>query len=233
MSKVTRLNNTQTLLNEYLEQEYNESQQLATIDDYFEFFSASQVLKQYDLSDEEIDAGICDAGNDGGCDSLFLFANGVLITDNMTFAEFKRGTVIEFFILQSKNTNSFSETPLQNWKTSCSNLLDMNKDLSQLKSRYNEKVRLSFELFRNLQISMVRKQPKININYKYITKGIEIHPNVQEQADELRVLVNAICPDATVSVDFIGADKLLALTKKVIDNVFTLTLSDTPIINQT
>ena len=66
------LTNTQVLLNEYVKQEHTDSLQYATEDDFFEFFASPQVLKEYDLSDEEVVAGICDAGNDGGCDDDFV-----------------------------------------------------------------------------------------------------------------------------------------------------------------
>lgn len=77
------LNNSQVLLNEYINQEYAETCQYSSKDDFFEFFAASQVLKSYDLSDEEIEHGICDAALDGGCDSIYLFADGVLLNDNI------------------------------------------------------------------------------------------------------------------------------------------------------
>ena len=128
------LTNAQVLLNEYIKQEYLENQQYATEDDFFEFFSASQILKERDLSDEEIDAGICDASLDGGCDSIYIFADDVLIHDSVPLDQYKdqqkRGIVIDFYIIQSKNTVSFNEKSIQNWKTTCTNLLDMNKDIN-------------------------------------------------------------------------------------------------------
>ena len=42
-------------------------------------FSASQILKDYDLSDEEIENGIVGSGNDGGCDGIYIFLNKNLI----------------------------------------------------------------------------------------------------------------------------------------------------------
>jgi hypothetical protein len=59
----TELTNNQVLLNEYIKQEYDENSEYAgREDDFFEFFAASQVLKDFALSDEEIENGIC--GND-------------------------------------------------------------------------------------------------------------------------------------------------------------------------
>lgn len=225
------LNNSQVLLNEYIKQEYAETCQYSSKDDFFEFFAASQVLKSYDLSDEEIEHGICDAALDGGCDSIYLFADGVLLNDNIILDDFKKGTVIDFYIIQSKNTKSFGESALQNWKTVCSNLFDMDKNPEDFRTRYNEKVRMSFELFRNVYIALIRKSPKINIIFCYVTKGIEVHPNVLEQSKELCDLVQSLYPNVSTRVDFIGAPRLLEFVNKVVNNTFQLILSENPITN--
>jgi hypothetical protein len=150
------LSNPQILLDELIKREHAENQQYQKEDDYFEFFAASQVLKERDLSDEEIDAGICDAALDGGCDSCYLFVDGVLINDDTELARFKRGVNVEFCILQAKNTTSFNESVFDKWKSTCPNLLDMGKNVDIYKDRYNDKVRHYFEMFRNVQIALVQ-----------------------------------------------------------------------------
>ena len=50
MSKV--LSNNQILLDEVIEQEFDEYPQFQSKDDFFEFFVAQQILKDYDLSYE-------------------------------------------------------------------------------------------------------------------------------------------------------------------------------------
>jgi hypothetical protein len=54
-----KLTSTQVLLNEYIKKEYAENPQYQNEGNFFEFFAAAQVPKERDLSDEEIDAGIC------------------------------------------------------------------------------------------------------------------------------------------------------------------------------
>jgi hypothetical protein len=43
--------------------------------DPFLYYALDQLLKPYNLEDEEIRYGIVDKGNDGGVDALYLFAN--------------------------------------------------------------------------------------------------------------------------------------------------------------
>ncbi len=46
-------------------------------------FSAEQVLKDDDLSYEELASGIIDGGGDGGIDSLYLFVNDVAFDEDI------------------------------------------------------------------------------------------------------------------------------------------------------
>jgi hypothetical protein len=107
----------------------------------------------------------------------------------------------------------------------------MDKDINTFKDRYNENVRLSFDLFRNVQISFVRKSPQVNIRFCYISKGVDVHPNVQAQADELRTHVMSTCPSSNVTIDFINANRLWELIHRVTDNEHQLALSENPISN--
>ena len=230
----SKLTNSQFLLNNYIAQELEANSQYGNESDFFEFFSASQILKEYDMSDEEIDHGICDASLDGGCDSIYVFADRVLLDENTEFfSQFKRGVNIELFIIQSKNTTSFDENVIMKWKTTCENLFDMEKDLSDYATRYNSKVRERFEWFRKAYISSVTKQPKISIHFVYVSKGENVHPNVVQQSDELKSLIHKLFPSSSVVVDvkFVGAEMLMELTNVQLHNEFTLLLSETPIAN--
>lgn len=64
--------NAQILLENLIEQEFRNNDNYSNISEYFEFFSASQILKNQGLSDDEVDNGIVGKGLDGGCDSIYL-----------------------------------------------------------------------------------------------------------------------------------------------------------------
>src|SRR5262245_66286648 len=49
--------------------------------DAFERFCIRQILKDADLSGEEIESGILGGGDDGGIDAMYFFVNRVLIQD--------------------------------------------------------------------------------------------------------------------------------------------------------
>lgn len=51
------MTNNQLLIREYVKQQFSASQ-FSQESDYFEFLASSQVLRDYDLSDEEIESGL-------------------------------------------------------------------------------------------------------------------------------------------------------------------------------
>lgn len=68
------MTNTQVLLKDLIQLEYEDDcNGFATIEDFFEFFSAKTVLKSYTLSNEEILQGIKGSGNDGAVTPYLFF----------------------------------------------------------------------------------------------------------------------------------------------------------------
>ena len=70
------MSNDRILLDEVLEQERAARAPGMSPSTYFELFATEQVLKDYDLSDEEIDSGVVGDGGDGGIDSIYACVNG-------------------------------------------------------------------------------------------------------------------------------------------------------------
>ena len=200
--------NNQKLMDECIHLDLNENDNFTNVNDFFEFFASSLVLKDYDLSDDEIFNGITGHGNDGGIDGFYLFINDELVTEDMIEdINIPRGCSIDLIIVQAKYMSSFGEDAILKWKTTSSNLLEM-KPLNQYKRRYTEKVIDNFTLFGNIVRKSIRLQCKLNISYYFVTLGqkTEIHPNVMAQKDELIKIVNFIYPSANVSVSFWDAD---------------------------
>ena len=166
------MTNNQILLNEIINQEFKESNGFNNESTFFEYFSACQVLKDYELSSEEIENGIIGGGNDGGCDAAYLFLNNEIITpDQLGTLTCTKGSSLEFIIIQSKKTDKFKEDAIMKWKTVSQNLMDMSKDIANYEKRYCEGVRDMFMLFRDTITKLITKQPKIYIKFYYVTLG--------------------------------------------------------------
>lgn len=222
--------NNQILLNELLKQEFEEDETFGKEDDYFEYFAANQVLKKYDLSDDEIEKGQKGSGNDGGCDGIYIFANGMLVDENsIEIMEFPKETKLEMVFIQAKRSSSFGEDAIMKWKTISNNLLQMENNVSEFKSRYNEDVLNSFQLFRDLYIKLIRKKCKLKFLYFYVSTGIEVHPNVKEQGNELKQIIKKLFPPCNVEVCFVGANELMELINISEFTEFNLVMTENPI----
>ena len=90
--------------------------------EYFEIFTAEQIVKDYDLSYDEIKSGIVSGANDGGIDSIYLFVNGELILEDTDVAAFKKDVTIDLFFIQSKRTTGFSESAIDKFSASANDL---------------------------------------------------------------------------------------------------------------
>lgn len=58
--------NSQIILEELFKQDFEENTLYSKESSFFEFFSAKNILKKKDFSDEEIESGILGDGGDGG-----------------------------------------------------------------------------------------------------------------------------------------------------------------------
>ena len=96
--------NSQQLLNDVLNQQRQQLAPASSDQDYFETFCAEQILKDFDLSYEEIRAGIVDGEHDGGIDAAYAFVNGELIYEDFDVSSFKKDVRIELHIIQSKTS---------------------------------------------------------------------------------------------------------------------------------
>ncbi|HEV8035361.1 hypothetical protein, partial [Yoonia sp.] len=70
--------NDQYLLDEILKQQKNELFPHISDAGFFEYFCAAEILKDFELSYEEVIGGIVDGEHDGGIDSIYAFVNGSL-----------------------------------------------------------------------------------------------------------------------------------------------------------
>lgn len=228
----SKLSNNQVLINEIIIQEFEEQDRYSKMDDFFEFYAISQRLKAYDLGYDEIESGITGNGLDGGCDGIYLFLNGNLVVEDMDMTEVnKKDNKLELIIIQTKNSTKFKEDVMDKWKTVSKNLLELSNEAKDYSSRYNKEILKAFQIFKDTYIKLIRRKIKLEIKYIYMSKGIEIHPNVIAQAEELKVVVNDIFPNKNVSVDveFVTADNLMELISFESDMDFSLKLKEKPI----
>jgi len=200
---------------EYLEQSEAE---------FFEQFCAEQILKDYDLSVEDVQRGIVDGEHDGGADSVYAFVNGELISeDEFDLSPFKKDVSIELHVIQSKSANGFAESAIDKLISLAGTLLKITADYDTI-PQYNEAVKASLDGFRKAYTSLVNKFPSLTITYYYAAQKADqhVHHNTLLKAEELKALTSELFPEATVGFSFIAAPKLVEMARRKPRTTFNL-----------
>lgn len=202
------------ILSEILKQQQSELAPSYSADAFFNLFTSEQILKDFELSYEEIESGIIEGSGDGGIDSIYTFLNGELLEEDSDYTNLKKDIVIDLFIIQSKNTIGFGEEAIHKFIASANDLLNLAKDLSGLKTTYKEELLKKIELFRNANLKLASRFPRLNINYFYCSLGDQPHPNVERKVPHLEQTISSFYSDYNFTFAFIGSEKLLKLARK-------------------
>lgn len=72
----------------------------------------------------------------------------------------------------------------------------------------------------------------VNFKFIYASLGNEVHLNVKQQADEIKLKLKALysSPNTCVTVEYVNAQKILELYDAPAKTDFVLHISETPII---
>lgn len=208
--------NDKIILKQYIEEQRKALAPSETEADFFEFFVASQILKDYDLTDEEVESGIVGSGGDGGMDSIHVFANGELIYEDTDLTHFKKGTAIEVIITQAKTGDTFDEQAMNKLAAATNDLFNLQKDMSEFQSVYNEGLREAVGIFRRLYLGIAGKFPTLNFRYVYATCGDKktVHQNVERKTKDVFASVSNHFSHASAEFEFMGATELLEAARK-------------------
>ncbi|MBY5350009.1 AIPR family protein [Rhizobium leguminosarum] len=133
---------------------------------------------------------------------------------------------IELHIIQSKTSGGFSEVPVNKLISLTRHLLRLDADYSQLQ-QYNQAVKAAIDNFRVAYRSLASRFPNLRICYYYASKKADahVHANLQLKADELKQVAEELFQGAAVSVEFLGARKLLELARRRPKTAYELRVS--------
>ena len=85
------------VLNSILEQKKSDLAQELLDYEFFELFSFEQILKNFDLSYDELEAGRTSSSDDGGVDGLFFFINEELIEEKINPEDYKKNVLLDLY----------------------------------------------------------------------------------------------------------------------------------------
>ena len=217
------------LLNQLLDLRLSEIGSGLPESEYFELFSAEQVVKDDDLSYDELEDGIIDGGGDGGIDSIYFFVNDSLFNEDMDIAALKKNVSLRLVLIQSKTSSGFSEDGLDKLVSSARDLFDLNRDLTQLASVYNADLLKRIKEFRDTYLGLVSRFPTVSFRYAYATKATDLHPNVERKVPALKAVIESLFKPVMFEIEFLDASRLLALARRSPSRTSSLRLAENPI----
>lgn len=220
--------NDRVLLDSILKDQHAQIAPDIAEDDFFELFLAEQLLWEHDLSWEELQSGLAGGGDDGGMDAIYIFCNGRLLDADIDLSvPVKNSAAFELIIIQAKRSPSFSETAIEKLSSSLLRLLDLDKDLSEMRSLYNPDVIAWFDRFRTYYLRSASAFPSVGIRIYYGTRGFDVHPKVKKKASELEASIAALFSASTCGFNFVTPSELVALARRQRPTTLDLRLDET------
>ncbi len=199
--------NDQILMKRLVEDAFEEDGGGLSRSEFFELYSAEQVLKDYGLSWDELEDGIVDGSDDGGVDAVYLFLNGVLVSSIEEVPAKGKNPSIELWIIQSKETWGFAEKAVEALLASLPDLLSLDASTNKL-AMYNDAVQEKFMLFRDVYLKCASRIPRLEISVAYATLAAKPNAKVQTRCVDLRASIVSLFSDAKIQIPMIGAPQL-------------------------
>lgn len=193
-------------------------------DEVLEYLAFEQILKDYELSKENIEIGWVDGKGDGGIDGFFIFVNGHLLSDVEFFSWPKTGSELEIWIITCKSHDTFKQATLDAIIASITELFELRLEQSELKGDYSEQILKCRENLKLAYRKLSSKMNRFSINFAYASKGdtSEIGESVQARANQLEAIAKTSFGSCVTSFRFYGCTELIEIYRKI--PIFSLEL---------
>ena len=201
------------------------------IGDAFEYFSFEQILKDYDLSEEEIEAGWVDGRHDGGIDGFFIFVNGHLVS-NVIISWPRSHAHVDIFVISCKHHDTFKETNFNTILATVQELFDLSREDSQLNGAYSKDILRArgrlVEAYKKLAIT----SPEMTLRFVYSSRGdtANIGESVRARSEQIMHASRGCFSNIDVTFVFWGAKELIERYRET--KQFTLRISPFKIISR-
>lgn len=183
----------------------------------FEYLSAEQILKDYDLSYEQITENSVDGRNDGGIDYIFFFINGQLVSDIDSITYPRNNCDFEVYFLSCKHAESFKLAPVDSIFASLNELLNFRVKTADLNAQYNQDILQKREDFIKIyKHTATALDSKLRIHIVYACRGDteEIGDNIQARSNQIKHDISQNFSNCQVDFSFWGSSEILNKYRK-------------------
>ena len=184
---------------------------------FFQLFALAQMLKDRELSPDEIDIGLVDGRDNGGIDAWYTFLDGDVLGDIADVTPRRRAASLDVTIFTCKRHDTFRLEPVLSLYTSMSELLDLARDEPSLAPTHNDDVLTCRAIFKEALVKTARSSPRISFTFYYVSRGdsATIGAAVRARSDALIACVRDLITNCDASFRYIGARELLLTYRKL------------------
>lgn len=185
-------------------------------DEAFEFLVFEQLLKDFDLSKDEIESGTLDGRQDGGIDGLFIFVNGHFLNEVEAFVWPKTNAEVQVFIITCKHHDTFRQATLDNLAATISELFDFGIEDESLKGAYSKAVVQARTTLRYAYRKLSSRLSHFSIRAVYASRGdtSSIGDEVRARANQIQGIIQDQFGRCEAAVSFVGSAELVELHRK-------------------
>lgn len=223
-------NNSTIILNGCIEKFKSENDLTLNESEVFELFSLSQILKNEDVSFENLMDSITDGGQDGGIDSIVLLHNGEYIDDDSEY-KCKSSSVTRLIITQCKTEKTFKESSIDKLVSTFPILFNLDANEDNLQKRFNPQIIDKINVFKDLWTKTIVGGGKIevSVNYACMANDIEISSSFKSKREQLKVMCKELFSTDKVVFNCYSSKELLSLFQTHKKNRSTIVFKDTPL----
>jgi hypothetical protein len=179
--------------------------------DAFERFANEQVLKNPDLSDDEIGSGKIGSGGDGGVDGFFFFIGDTLMQEGKSPPE--SATTAELILVQSTRTAGFDEAKLLKLKSFCEDVFGWTP--LDGKTHLNASTKNAILRFREQYTEIMASVRALKVSIHYVTKSPHPFPTaLQGRVNEIKRYISNQVSSSVVEFTPWGCARLLETARE-------------------
>lgn len=194
-------------------------------DETFEFLASEQILKDFDLSTDEILSGSVDGRNDGGIDGFYIFVNGHLLLDSASFFWPKANAELEIHVITCKHHDTFKLQPMDSLIASLTELMDFGVTEENLQGEYNNDILETRRDFIYAYKKLSARLTAFNIRVSYASRGDTdiVGENIQARARQIESICKSSFSSCNAEFQFWGCTEILRAFRQM--RVYALDLS--------
>ena len=183
-------------------------------EDAFEIYSIEQILKDRDLSDDDIQSGNIGGGDDGGVDGMFFFVTRTLILEETELPS--PAPKAELVIIQAKyKKGGFEETAIQKLSDFAEDCFDWSRNLDAI-TYLSSEAKETIERFRDRYKKILKYTPTLKVEFHYVTKTTHApHPKLEARIRNLKRYISSQISNAEVSFKFWDCAELLKSVRTI------------------